>query len=89
MDELGLQSIAAKAAMDPKTGKFVSANLRSKEDRDKSLPMSRLVQKKTKEGGVIGPTAKHPDFARMTAEVRGQKRHYWNWYGFKIFGSSK
>ena len=53
MDELGLQSIAEKAQLDPKSGKFISTNLRSAADREKALPQARLVQKQTKEGGVI------------------------------------
>ena len=48
MDELGLQSIAAKAQLEPKTGQFVSTNLRSAVDREKALPQARLVQKKAK-----------------------------------------
>ena len=73
MDQLGLQSIAEKARLDPKSGKFVSTGLRSRADREKALPQARPVQRYAKEGGVTAPTARHPDFESMTAKVRGRK----------------
>ena len=73
MDQLGIQSISEKTRLDPKSGKAVSTVLRSRTDREKALPQARLVQRQIKESSTTPPTARHPDFERITAKVRGRK----------------